>query len=133
MRAPLRYAGAKQAKFPYFSKGKLVSAWLISKSSGIFLYKSSFCASNSWPAFCFVLVFVTNHAMPTFYVIRPELLRKKCLLRLKYGYLSHKNAWIRYRRPLFTTRSRVKHVLLRMRALYSRLLDCWQKARLPPL
>ncbi len=74
------YAGAKQAKFPYFSKGKLVSAWLISKSSGIFLYKSSFCASNSWPAFCFVLVFVTNHATPTFYVIRPELLRKKVFI-----------------------------------------------------
>ncbi len=28
---------------------------LISKSSGIFLYKSSVCASNSGPAFCFVL------------------------------------------------------------------------------
>ncbi len=32
-----------------------VSSWLISKSSDIFLYKSSFCASNPWPAFCFVL------------------------------------------------------------------------------
>ncbi len=28
--------------------------------------------------------------------------RKKCLLRLKYEYLSYKNAWIRYSRPLFT-------------------------------
>ncbi len=24
-----------------------------------------------------------------------------CLSRLKYGYFSYKNAWIRYRRPLF--------------------------------
>ncbi len=62
MRTPLIYAsleslitGAKEAKFPYFSKGKPVSSWLISKSSNIFLYKSLFCASNSWPAFCFVL------------------------------------------------------------------------------
>ncbi len=59
---PLRYAslvslftGAKEANFPYFSKGKPVSSWLISKSSDIFLYKSSVWASNSWPAFCFVL------------------------------------------------------------------------------
>ncbi len=36
-------------------KGKPASSWLISKSSDIFLYRSSFCASNSWPAFCFVL------------------------------------------------------------------------------
>ncbi len=32
-----------------------VSSWLISKSSVIFLYKSSFCTSNSWPVFCFAL------------------------------------------------------------------------------
>ncbi len=37
------------------SKGKLGSSWLISKSPNIFLYKSLFCASNSWPVFCFVL------------------------------------------------------------------------------
>ncbi len=61
-RAPLRYAshtnlftGAKEAKFLTFSKVKPVSSWLISKSSNIFLYKSSVCTSNSWPAFCFVL------------------------------------------------------------------------------
>ncbi len=52
-------------KFPYFTKGKPVSSWLISKSSYIFLYISLFCASNSW---LFVLLsllcasaFVTNH------------------------------------------------------------------------
>ncbi len=31
------------------------NSWLILKSSHIFLCKSSFCASNSWPVFCFVL------------------------------------------------------------------------------
>ncbi len=54
--------------------------------------------------------FVTNHATPTSYVIRRIGLHiwqssevwKKCLLRLKCGYFSYKNAWIRYRRPLFT-------------------------------
>ncbi len=71
--------------------------------------------------FCSLSAFVTNHATPTSYVIRVRQsaeVRKKCLLRLKYGYLSYKNAWIRYRRPLFTPRSRVKDVLLQMRALY---------------
>ncbi len=41
-----------EANFPYFSKGKPVSSWLISKSSNICLYKSLAC----------------NHATPTFYV-----------------------------------------------------------------
>ncbi len=45
---------------------------------------------------------------------------KKSLLCLKYGYSSYKSAWIRYRRPLFTTRSRVRHVLLWMRASVGR-------------
>ncbi len=36
---------ANETMFPYFSKG---SSWLISKSSNIFLYKSSFCAFNFW-------------------------------------------------------------------------------------
>ncbi len=44
-RTPLRYASLTSlftgAKFPYFSKGKPDSSWLISKSSDIFLYKSS--------------------------------------------------------------------------------------------
>ncbi len=73
-RAPLRYAsltslftGAKEAKFPYFSKGKPVSSWLISKSSEIFLYKSSVCASNSWPAFVLSprLSLITQRQRPT--------------------------------------------------------------------
>ncbi len=52
--APLRYAspaslftGAKEAKFPFFSKDKPVSFLLISKSSHIILHKSSFCATDS--------------------------------------------------------------------------------------
>ncbi len=49
------FTGAKEEKFPYFTKGKPVSSWLLSKSSDIFLYKCWFCTSNSWPAFCFVL------------------------------------------------------------------------------
>ncbi len=131
-RAPLRYAsleslytGAKEAKFPYFSKGKPVSSPLISKSSDIFLYKSSFCASNLWPAFCFVLSLrsslITQRRHPTSSTGMHSAYgseEKKCLLRLKYGYFSYKNAWIRYRRPSFTPQSRVRHVLLRMRALY---------------
>uniref|UniRef100_A0A672LAP4 Calcium-transporting ATPase n=1 Tax=Sinocyclocheilus grahami TaxID=75366 RepID=A0A672LAP4_SINGR len=35
------------SKVSLFSKGKPVSSWLISKSSDILLYKSSFCTSNS--------------------------------------------------------------------------------------
>ncbi len=35
--------------------------WLISKSSDISLYKSLFCASSSWPLFCSLSAFVTNH------------------------------------------------------------------------
>ncbi len=38
-----------------YSKGKPVSSWLISKSSNIFLYKSSFCTSNLRPVFCFAV------------------------------------------------------------------------------
>ncbi len=44
--------------------------------------------------------------------------RKRCLYNFKYGYFSYKNASIQYRRPLFTTRSRVRHVLLQMHTLY---------------
>ncbi len=128
-RAPLRYAslmslftGAKEAKFPYFRKGKPVSSWLISKSSNIFLYKSSFCASNSWPVFCFVLSprssLITQRRSPTSSTGTTSTYHSQCLLRLKSGYFSYKNAWIRYRRPLFTPRSRVRHILLRMRTLY---------------
>ncbi len=47
-----------------------------------------------------------------------DVVREKCLLCLKYGYLSFKNAWIRYRGPLFTPRSRVRDILLRMHILY---------------
>ncbi len=36
-----------------YSNGKPVYSWLISKSADIFLYKSSFCISNSW---CFDLL-----------------------------------------------------------------------------
>ncbi len=42
--------------------------------------------------------------------------------RLKYGYFSYKNPWIRYRRPLFTPWSCVRHILLWMHMLY--LLFC---------
>ncbi len=59
---------------------------------------------------------------------------KKGLLHLKYGYLSYKNAWIRYRRPSFTSRSRVKHVLLWTRALYFMSSEVLTKStRLYPL
>ncbi len=35
------FTGAKEAKFPYFSKGKPVSSWLISNSSNILFYTSN--------------------------------------------------------------------------------------------
>ncbi len=118
-RTPPRYAsltslstGAKEAKFPYFSKGKPVPSWLISKSSDIFLYKSSVCNSNSWLAICFVLSprssLITQRRCPTssarncFQVWQMAEVIEKCLLRLKYGYFSYKNTWICYRRHLFT-------------------------------
>ncbi len=50
--APVRNARSKGSKVA-FSKGKPVSSWLILNSSDMLLDKSSFCASNSWPAFCF--------------------------------------------------------------------------------
>ncbi len=60
---------SKGNNVPYFSKGKPVSSWLILKSSDIFLYKSLFCASNLWPAFCFVLSpcspLITQRIRPT--------------------------------------------------------------------
>ncbi len=49
------FTGEKDATFPYFSKGKPVSAWLTSIFPDIYLYKSLFCDSNSRPAFCFAL------------------------------------------------------------------------------
>ncbi len=66
-----------------------------------------------------------------FHVRQSAEVRNNCLLRLKYGYFSYKNAWIRYRRPLFMPRSRVRHVLLWMRALY---LTCFGllKRNTPP-
>ncbi len=75
--------------------------------------------------FCSLSAFITNHAKPTSYVIRRndfhfwqlDEVREMCLLRLKYGYFSYKNAWIRYRRPLFTPQSCVRH-LLWIHALY---------------
>ncbi len=76
--APLRYAslaslftGAKEAKFPYFSKGKPVSSWLISNSSDISFYKSLFYASNSWLAFCFALLRVRHESPAHALHLRP--------------------------------------------------------------
>ncbi len=76
--------------------------------------------------FCSLSAFVTNHTTPTSYIIhlhgfhvqQSAEVRKKCLLHLKYGYLSQKISWIHYRRPLFTPQSHVMHDLLWMRTLY---------------
>ncbi len=43
---------------------------------------------------------------------------QNCLYRFKFVFVFYKNASIRYRRPLFTPRSLVMHVLIRMCALY---------------
>ncbi len=68
------FTGAKEAKFPYLTKGKPASFWLIEILLN-FLYKSSFCASNSY---CFVLyllhasAFITNHwCMRDAYILHP--------------------------------------------------------------
>ncbi len=100
---------------------------LLAKSSDTFLYKSLFCTSNSWPAFCLVLsVTLLRSSLITgacathmSYVIRRNgfrlrqlgEVRKRCLYHFKYGSFSYKKALICYRRPLFTPQSRVKHVL----------------------
>ncbi len=55
-------------------------------------------------------------AAPASYVICRK--QQNCLYRFKYGYFSYKNAWICYKRPLFTPQSRVMRVLIWMRALY---------------
>ncbi len=53
-----------------------------------------------------------------FHVRQSAEVREKCLIRLKYGYFSYINGWIRYRRPLFTPGA-VKRVLLRIGALFN--------------
>jgi len=53
-----------------------------------------------------------------FHVRQSAEVREKCLIRLKYGYFSYINRWIRYRRPLFTPGA-VKRVLLRIGALFN--------------
>ncbi len=87
------FTGAKEAKFPYFSKGKPVFFWLILKSSDIVLYKSLVCTSNSWPAFCFVLSphssLITQCRRPTSFArtasaYELDEARGKCLLRMKW-------------------------------------------------
>ncbi len=47
-----------------------------------------------------------------FHIWQIAEVREKHLLHLKYGYFSYKNAWIRYKRPLFMPRSCVRHILL---------------------
>ncbi len=113
---PLRYTslaslftGAKEAKFTYFSNGKPVSSWLISKSSDISLYKSLFCASSSWPLFCSLSAFVTNHATRH----PPERLPLMTVRWCERDVFYYVWIWI-----FLTPRSRVRHVLLWMRALY---------------
>ncbi len=114
------FTGAKEAKFLDFSNGKPVSSWLISISSNISLYKFSFCTSNSWLLFCFDLS--TAHlrcATPTSYVISSA--RSGCEHKLDKSdyyvlnmdiFLRKKTTSIRYRRPLFTPQSHVRHFFI---------------------
>ncbi len=62
--------------------------------------------------------YVLRHPPERFCIRQSAEVIEKCLLRLKYGYFSYKNTWIRCKRPLFTPRSCVRHVLLWMRTLY---------------
>ncbi len=76
---------------------------------------------HDWRFFLFFflrLSRITLRRHPTSSAGTASEVREKCLLRLKYGYFSYKNTWIRYRRPLFTLRIRVRHVLLWMCMLY---------------
>ncbi len=86
-----------------YSKGKPVSFCLISKSSDIFLYKSSFCSSNSRVVFCFAhsalpcsSLLTRAYAIPTSYVIYwTATLSWMCVWQLteaKYGYFTCANA-----------------------------------------
>ncbi len=83
-----------------------------------------------------VSAFIINHSTPTSYVIHRNGFRvrpiaeviEKCLLHLKYGYFSYKNAWIRYRRPLFTPPEPCKaHFIMDARALINMFWTVEQK------
>ncbi len=118
---------AKEAKFPYFTKGKPSPLGLYWNPPTFFCTNPRFVLLIHDVLFCSLSAFITNHATPTSYVIRRkgfrlwrlEEVREMCLLCLKYGYFSYKNAWICNRRPLFIPRSHVRHVFLWIRALYS--------------
>ncbi len=94
-------------------KGKPVSAWLISKFSNIFFYKSSFRTSNLWPVFGFALstmlprssLLTVAYATPTSYVIRWNATLSWTGVRQLVSFL-HKCL----RRPLLTV-SREEHFL----------------------
>ncbi|KAL0150827.1 hypothetical protein M9458_053863, partial [Cirrhinus mrigala] len=115
------FTGAKEATFHYFSKRKSVCSWFILKSSDI-LHGSLFCTSNSLLVFHFALsrasVFVTNHRRirtRTSYISCPRWLlpmtvsgTERKVYSFKYGHFSYKNTFIHYRRPVFTSRSRVR-------------------------
>ncbi len=90
------FTGAKEVKFPYFSK--VVSSWLISKSSDIFLYKSSVVLLIRDRRFVRSLhsTLITQRRRPTssarkdFCLWQLDEVREKCLLRIEYGFLSYK-------------------------------------------
>ncbi len=148
MHAPVRYTsltslftGAKEAKFPYISKRKPVSSWFISKSSIIFLYKSSFCTSNSllMRLFCCLataFVFVTNHCLPRVLRLRPtsswkweksvyNVLNMDIFLTKTHRFA----AGGLYSPP----RSHVRHVLLWMDALYLTTFGLLKKKKHLPM
>ncbi len=127
------FTGAKEAKFPKENQSPL----------GLYRNPLTFFFTNprfvllihDWHfvLFCFLSIelpcssLITGAwATPASYVIRRNgfrlwriaEVRKWCLYRFKYGYFSYKNAWIRYRRPLFSSRSHVRRVLIWMDALY---------------
>ncbi len=92
---------SKGSNVSYFTKGKPVSSWLISKSSDSFIYKTSFVLLIRDRRF---VLFSPSHghehpSYERFCLRRLAEVRKMYLYHFKYGYMSYKNASIRYRRP----------------------------------
>ncbi len=133
------FIGAKEAKFPYFTKGN---------QSPLGLYRNPptfFCTNPRFVLLIcdrrFVLfslrrasAFVTNlqclrdsyvlsHPPKHLSLLQLAEVRKRYFYYFKYGYLSYKNISIHYRRPLFTPRSHVMCVLLWMHTLYLTTFD----------
>ncbi len=129
---------SRKPTFVYRSQWSKVSLLYQRKTSLLLAYIEILRYSNSWQRFVLFSLycasaFVTNlQRLHVAYVLRhpPERfrlqqlaeVRKRCLYRFKYGYLSYKNTSIRYR-GLYSLPGAVMHVLIWMDALYLTTFD----------